>query len=58
VYNIEQEKKREKLPREIPDYLSDFVLSSLQITVAQGNENFLAVDIAALSDKPQNNRKK
>jgi uncharacterized lipoprotein NlpE involved in copper resistance len=53
MYNIEQEKKQEKIPREIPKYLSDFVLSPLQITVTQGNENFLAIDIAALPDKPK-----
>jgi hypothetical protein len=53
VYNIEREKKREKLPREIPEYLSDFVQSPFQITVAQGQENFLAVDVAALPAKPK-----
>ncbi|MDR2754625.1 MAG: hypothetical protein LBC20_02870 [Planctomycetaceae bacterium] len=53
VYNNEQEKKREKEPREIPEYLSDFVRSPFQITVAKGQENFLAVDVAALPAKPK-----
>ncbi|MDR0336871.1 MAG: hypothetical protein LBI18_07260 [Planctomycetaceae bacterium] len=53
MYNNEQEKKREKLPREIPEYLSDFVLSPFQITVAKGQKNFLAVDVAGLPAKPK-----
>lgn len=58
MYNIEQEKKREKLPREIPKYLSDFTLSPFQITVAQGQENSLTVDVAALPAAPKSNSKK
>ncbi|MDR1271169.1 MAG: carboxypeptidase-like regulatory domain-containing protein [Planctomycetaceae bacterium] len=53
AYNNEQEKKREKIPKEIPEYLSDFILSPFQLTVAQGQKNFLAVDVATLPAKPK-----
>jgi hypothetical protein len=50
-YSLEMEKKIAALPREIPSKLSQFTTSPLRITVENGKENTLDVDVAQIPKK-------
>jgi hypothetical protein len=50
-YSLEMEKKIAALPREVPIKLSQFTTSPLRITVENGKENTLNVDVAQILQK-------
>ena len=49
-YQLEQQRKYDALPREVPLELGDFATSPYRMTVSQGNDNRLEIDIADKSE--------
>ena len=45
-YNMEQARKYDALPREVPVKFSDFATSPYRMTVSKSGENHLEIDIA------------